>query len=91
MTMIGLVFGSEFWNIINFKIHHLRSYTGKSKNTKRTRMLYLGFGNHLCARLCPKLWQNTICGDELTSIQIIQGKANIFFQPLFIGCTRVYF
>lgn len=40
MTLIGLVFGSEFWNIINFKIHHLRSYTGKSKNTTRTRMLH---------------------------------------------------
>ena len=70
--MIGLVFGSDFWNIINFKIHHLRSYTGKSKNTKRTRMLHLGFGNHLCACLCPKLQQNTICEDELTSRQKIQ-------------------
>lgn len=41
--MIGLVFGSEFWNIINFKIHHVRFYTGKNNNTECTRMLPLGF------------------------------------------------
>ena len=41
--MIGLVLGSEFWNIINFKIHHVRFYTGKNNNAKCTRMLPLGF------------------------------------------------
>ena len=73
MTMIGLVFGSEFWNIINFKIRSLRSYTGKSKNTKRTRMSHLGFGNHLVVQGCtfnhifilyfpfPLLFASTIC------------------------------